>query len=458
MADVLRLTRNEVFSYPRISLWVTLFHCLYVITWYLQLGSRKDFLGAIRFEFLLAGGMTLIALFYLPITRPSPLQRRILKTVGFFFLSILLSLLFSYDFEISWQVFVNRVIKFSFMGFFIIVFVRGPRQLKFFLAAFLLATMKIGQEGFYGTLTGSMLWENQGIQRLHGVTGLFAHPNSFTGLALGTLPFLYYLLPMVRWPVKCLFLLHAIFAMTIIIYSGSRTGYVGFLFFLIFLFLKSPYKAKLLGGILALALVLIPFMPTQYMQRFNTIFTGKDIEGASIEKRKTIIKDSIKIFAWHPFGVGVAAFPAVRNKYFNRRQDTHNLYLEVATNLGIQGLIAFLMFMYAMMKSLSYLRRSLAGQLVTTKALLRKDSPSSYRQHMNDLNLMQATANSVFMFLLIRLMVGLFGMDLYEIYWWFAMGLTIALLNMNIWAIQRTKYFFHHQSNLKQGIHVAYAP
>jgi hypothetical protein len=30
-------------------------------------------------------------------------------------------------------------------------------------------------------------------------------------------------------------------------------------------------------------------------------------------------------------------------------------------------------------------------------------------------------------FLLLRLILGLFGMDTYEIYWWFVLGLTLAV-------------------------------
>jgi len=33
-------------------------------------------------------------------------------------------------------------------------------------------------------------------------------------------------------------------------------------------------------------------------------------------------------------------------------------------------------------------------------------------------------------FIMIRLVLGLFGMDLYEIYWWFAFSLTISLSNI----------------------------
>jgi hypothetical protein len=48
-----------------------------------------------------------------------------------------------------------------------------------------------------------------------------------------------------------------------------------------------------------------------------------------------------------------------------------------------------------------------------------------------DLRLMKAMLYAVHAYLFVRLIVGIFGMDLYEIYWWFAMGIIIAVHNMS---------------------------
>lgn len=59
-------------------------------------------------------------------------------------------------------------------------------------------------------------------------------------------------------------------------------------------------------------------------------------------------------------------------------------------------------------------------------------------EHLKDLKLIDATAKAVSMFIVIRLVLGLFGMDLYEIYWWFSAGLVVALFNMNKYAEIKT--------------------
>ena len=53
------------------------------------------------------------------------------------------------------------------------------------------------------------------------------------------------------------------------------------------------------------------------------------------------------------------------------------------------------------------------------------------QKHMADLNLMLAMLYAARAYIVVRLIVGIFGMDLYEIYWWFAMGIIIAVHNMS---------------------------
>ena len=41
-----------------------------------------------------------------------------------------------------------------------------------------------------------------------------------------------------------------------------------------------------------------------------------------------------------------------------------------------------------------------------------------------------AVSKSIEAFIWARLFLGLFGMDTYEIYWWFAIGITVAAYNL----------------------------
>jgi len=411
-----------------------------VVTWYLQVGQRIPFLGEIRFELIYGMILGVFVLLKTDFSRsPTPL----LKYVILLFLCMIIQIPFSHDIYMSKAIFTDRVLKFSVMAIFISVFIRNPRHLIFFLCAFFLACLKMGQEGFIGNLSGRMIWENQGVMRLHGSTSLYAHPNSFAGMALGTVPFIYYFFPISpRW-IKAVLVVMLGFAINIIIFTGSRTGYVAFIIFALFVILKSKVKKKAIACVFVIGIISMPLIPQDYIDRFHTIFTGVEKEGRSAETRKQILKDAWQIFIENPLGVGVAAFPAARMAKFGRFQDTHNLYLEIATNLGIQGLLVFGLFIFNMLKMLTGITRGAYKQIqemieVTSHAENKGGLTGDIKKHISDLRLIYATGSAVFMFIIVRLALGLFGMDLYEIYWWFAFGLTVALYNIKKYSDNKT--------------------
>jgi O-antigen ligase len=416
--------------YPYIPTWVLLLFCGYVIIWYLQIGYRRPALADIRFEFIYAAILSLFALNY---TMPSSYQCPLTKHLILYFLVVVIQIPFSYNVENSWQVFVDRFIKFAFMGWFIVSFVKSPKGLVFFIGAFMLACMKMGQEGFIGQMTGSLVWQNQGVMRLHGSTPLYVHPNSFSGMALGTLPFIIAFFPIANRYVKALLAVMAVFAANIILFTGSRTGYVATVFLALFLVYKSKVsKFKVITAIAIVAIIVAIVAPEEYVGRFKSIYNpAEQAEGRSRESRIQIMKDAWAIFLDHPFGVGVGAFPHIRRVVFKRFQDTHNLYLEIATNLGIQGVIVFGLLIYKMLALLNQISGSAAKKRKEILEGLKEDQNETEKvKIIKDLNIIEASATAVYLFIIVRLGLGMFGMDLYEIYWWFASGSTIAIYNI----------------------------
>jgi len=428
------------------SLYVFICFLVFIVFKYLQGGYRFPVLGSIRFEFLLG---SLLVLLSIPAYFNNPNRPVSGVGLGFwivsFFLIITIMSFFSYTPEISYDIFIDRVFKFALVGFFIVAFVTTPARLAFFLGAVLLAYMKMGQEGLLGVITGSLVWQNQGIPRLHGSTPIYRHPNSFSGMALGCLPFLFYFYGVVHRYLKLILLIQFVFVFNIILFTGSRTGYVAMIIGIILIILKSNNRGILFLIILLIGFVSIKFVPEPYIKRVETIFTQKDIEGGSIDSRKQILGDAWQIFIDNPLGIGVGAFPAVRENLYGRSQDTHNLYLEVATNLGVQGLIIFLGLIFSVFRLIFNLQASLIFQIrkITRFLMVYSENPlvicsGKLREHLQDLRIMYATCLSIFIFIVIRLVLGFFGMDLYEIYWWFTLGVVVALWNMNSVAQYKT--------------------
>jgi len=429
-------TRPGRFGYWNPPFVVTVVLMMFVIARYMQWGARRDILATIRIEFLMGIGLTIASIVYL---QSAPLNlgrlpgtKRVILAISLLFLCMIIQLPLAAAPDLAWTVFFDRVIKFAMLTLFIAVLVRSPDGVRAFLFAFILGCFYVTQESARGAFSGGLIWENQGIMRLHGAVPIYRHPNSLAGVAMGVVPFIAFLLPAVKSRLWQLALLPPLAtSLVCLLYSGSRTGYVAFFSFMVYWWLQSRRKLRwiLVAGLIGAAAV--PILPEQYIGRFKSI-GGEEAEGNSKEKRVEILEDAVAIFMKNPLGVGVASFPEVRKQMFGRSQDTHNLYLEVATNLGIQGLVVFFFLIYAMLSSLKRVQRrfeQLAGR--STRAIQRGRPDRRQRawleRSQRDAVFLRSATQATAGFLWVRLALGLFGMDLYEVYWWFAAGLTISL-------------------------------
>ena len=145
-----------------------------------------------------------------------------------------------------------------------------------------------------------------------------------------------------------------------IIFTFSRGGAVALAIVLIALVL---YRRPRPLEFIALALLIIgmvAFLPSQYSARLDTvaqIVTGQaDVrEEASLRGRLSELLVAWQMFIEHPIvGVGVGNYPAYYQSYSRQigldprteNREPHNLFLEVAAETGIVGLIVFFMVLY----------------------------------------------------------------------------------------------------------------
>ncbi|MCD6288569.1 MAG: O-antigen ligase family protein, partial [Candidatus Hydrogenedentes bacterium] len=272
-------------------------------------------------------------------------------------------------------------------------------------------------ESFFNGLRGLNFHPVDHVMRLHGPTGLFAHPNSLGGVTAGVLPFLYYLFFYERriWR-KILIIVIALMAARVIIWTGSRTAWVGTLALMGFIWWYSRRKIVLaLCGVVLLVTAWVA-MPPVMKARFITLGeTVKVVEGkeqvSSMSTRWQLMKDEWGVFLKYPLtGVGINSFPQARLRIYGRWQPHHNTYLQALADLGIIGFAAFAYLIYTIWSNLR-------------QAAARGD-PEHDDPFITTMTL------TLWVFLLTRLTVGMFGGDLYENYWWIAGGLSIVLLNI----------------------------
>lgn len=395
----------------------------YISIWWLQIGERLGhrFGRDIRLE-------AIVAIILLFITSFDTFRKKQDEKAGFspFILSLffimLLQVAFAWNPERAWYVFTERVLKYSAMALFISRFVRTPLQFKWFIFIWILSCWKGMSEGVIGGVTGSLVWENQGIPRLHG-NGLWSHPNSFSQFALGMIPYCFYLYPVIKkiWQKIGLITLF-IFSTYVVIYTGSRTGYLGYIIMLIMFFFQSTKKVR--KALLCLAIFVAPIttvlMPVEYQERFMSSFKGQEKEGASKNARITLYKEGWYVFQNHPFGVGVGNYPEAGMKYFKYKQEQHCLYTEVLTELGIHGFVVF----SALLWKIHIVLRNSKKRI---DKLIRVFKTNDYSKTEN-IKFINAICQSTQLFFYLRLFLDIFGMDLYGIIWWFIIGIASSIV------------------------------
>jgi O-antigen ligase len=152
--------------------------------------------------------------------------------------------------------------------------------------------------------------------------------------------------------------------------TGSRGGLVGIIATgcAILLMGKPKLKALILIGAPTLALLALPFVPSQSMERFASIFVssaGNETAKESSEARRRLLYQSITLSLSHPlFGVGPGQFMENESdiaKASGERgmwHETHNTYTQVSSECGIPALILYLAALVTTFRNLWKLRKS----------------------------------------------------------------------------------------------------
>jgi putative inorganic carbon (hco3(-)) transporter len=119
-------------------------------------------------------------------------------------------------------------------------------------------------------------------------------------------------------------------------------------------------------AILALALLLAaaPFLPTTYINRIATITNIEADASGSAQERWTYMAAATKYTLTHPVvGTGVGMNMLALNEMKGPAwKEVHNVYLQYSMELGVPGLVLFLLLLRGCLKSVSDVRRRFAGQ------------------------------------------------------------------------------------------------
>lgn len=155
------------------------------------------------------------------------------------------------------------------------------------------------------------------------------------------------------------------FAVTILFISAntvtfSRGGFLGFFASALVLVWKLGRKQRAKVSIASIVFggILIFAAPGNYGIRMLSIFIpGLDPVGSS-DQRRQLLDRSILVTARNPWGIGIGNFPIVGI----HDHQTHNAYTQVSSEIGVLGLIAYLVFIISPLRKLSAIERTLFAQ------------------------------------------------------------------------------------------------
>lgn len=198
--------------------------------------------------------------------------------------------------------------------------------------------------------------------RIEGtVGGIFGNPNDLA-MALDLLLPLAIVLAFTSKPAgRVLYLVCAFILAMGTVVTFSRGGFLGLAAAGGILLWKLGRKNKLMMGMAALAacLVLAMSMPAGYADRLFTIIHTEQDTTNSAQERQGEMKQALDIALHHPFiGIGMGNYPF----YSNHAIRAHNAYVEVAGELGLAGLIAYLVLIFAPLRSLKRIERETSGK------------------------------------------------------------------------------------------------
>jgi O-antigen ligase len=158
-----------------------------------------------------------------------------------------------------------------------------------------------------------------------------------------------------------------------IVFTKSRGGFLGLVAVLI---VVAFYTVRVRPGVLAAAvcvgILALPSLPSSFWARMNSILVAREDPTGSREARVRLMTQAYHVFLNRPLtGVGAGQFKNYGGPEVTERwRETHDVWLQVAAEMGIAGLTTFLFLVFrAFGASLSTLkmlrpprrRRSRAG-------------------------------------------------------------------------------------------------
>jgi putative inorganic carbon (HCO3(-)) transporter len=397
-------------------------YLLFIISWFLQSGRRYPMLGAIRFDLLLVIAISILCLLSPPL-RPAAgtatprrwtSRRFVFILVGYAVLTLPL---------VEWP---GSVLKAGLPEFFkAVVFclftgtlVRNKRGLTYLLMVFVgCQAFRVLEplylhvtEGYWGSFASMANWEF--MNRLAGAPFDIINPNGLAFVIITTLAFCHFLCPLSKMGLLAYlaFLPLALWALTL---TASRTGMLALILVLGGIWWKTRRKVLMLIVVAVTVFGVVPLLSDDLADRYESMFSSDTKNAGSVTDRTAGIKSGLIVATRRPlFGHGLGTSSEANANFGIEAQPTHNLYVEVAQELGFLGVPVFIGFIV-----------TLARELMAARARCRAARATGLVSRLTD---------SLQIFLIMNIMFSLasYGLSGYE--WYLMAGLSTVVTRLSL--------------------------
>ncbi len=294
----------------------------------------------------LAAILGLVAMVFVNLGRREAPIRVTPEVIGVFALGfvILLTTPFSFWPGGSFALFKDMYMQVALIFLLMVNTVTSPRRVERICWVIVLAFGYISARVIADYLRGINLVE--GHRASGPVGGFFQNPND---LALNLAVFMPLTLMYVKRPGPAMKRLlcagFVLLMLTAIVFTKSRSGMVGTAAMLATFVVVSRMvtPANMVAGVLA-GMLVIPIMPQSFFDRMASITDASKDDTGSRQERKLLLEQAVTLFKENPItGVGAGQFqnygpPGQARPW----RQTHNAYLQVAAEIGVFGVVAFI--------------------------------------------------------------------------------------------------------------------
>lgn len=279
----------------------------------------------------------------------SPINLMLYMLCGIVFITFLRSAYFSE----SIRGFV-RIVKFALLYFALIdLFRSDAKRLKRTFWALMIVACFTFINGIFQSIYGFDLLRHRGIIKedyLRRIMASFVHPNDFGAYIIFILPLTFcFFSSYLKKNQRTFLMINCILGCLCLLKTSSRAAWIGILIGILVYFFF--YKKKI-SIIVPLAVVVLIILSPNGFDRLKGLFT---LERNTVWERVQLWKGTWNMVKVHPFfGFGVNTFSRYFLEYkpaaYPDIRYTHNSYLQMWSEIGIFGLLAFVSIIFTVLK------------------------------------------------------------------------------------------------------------